>query len=116
MTFIWDVRSQSTNWKMKDALEGNWGEEGGGCWPNMDTKNLNFILIDQPQDFSHMWGYYLVVVVVVVVQMRSLVTSSAFLLKKHLMNFLHWLLPNTFMPLYSMVSTLQARLSIRASC
>jgi len=36
--------------------------------------------------------------------MRSLVTSPVFLMKKKLFNFLHWLMPKTFIPLYTMVS------------
>lgn len=35
--------------------------------------------------------------------MRSLVTSPVFLMKKKLFNFLHWIMPNTFIPLYTMV-------------
>jgi len=38
------------------------------------------------------------------IEMRSLVTSPAFLMKKKLFNFLHWVMPETFIPLYSMVS------------
>ena len=38
-------------------------------------------------------------------QMRSLVTSPVFLMKKKLFNLLHWLMPKTFIPLYTMVST-----------
>ncbi|KAL9957905.1 hypothetical protein ACROYT_G034860 [Oculina patagonica] len=38
------------------------------------------------------------------IEMRSLVTSPVFLMKKKLFNFLHWLMPKTFIPLYSMVS------------
>ena len=37
-------------------------------------------------------------------QMRSHVTSPWFLMKKKIDNFLHWLMPRTFIPLYSMVS------------
>ena len=37
-------------------------------------------------------------------QMRSLVTSPVFLMKKKLFNLLHWLMPKTFIPLYTMVS------------
>ena len=37
-------------------------------------------------------------------QMRSLVTSPVFLMKKKLFNFLHWMMPKTFIPLYTMVS------------
>ncbi|PFX23122.1 Kynurenine 3-monooxygenase [Stylophora pistillata] len=38
------------------------------------------------------------------IEMRSLVTSPVFLMKKKLFNFLHWLMPKTFIPLYTMVS------------
>lgn len=38
------------------------------------------------------------------IEMRSLVTSPLFLMKKKLFNFLHWIMPNTFIPLYTMVS------------
>lgn len=38
------------------------------------------------------------------IEMRSLVTSPVFLMKKKLFNFLHWIMPNTFIPLYTMVS------------
>jgi hypothetical protein len=37
-------------------------------------------------------------------QMRSLVSSKSFLIKKHVDNFLHWLMPRTFIPKYTMVS------------
>lgn len=38
-------------------------------------------------------------------QMRDLVNSRLFLLRKKLDNFLYWLLPNTWIPLYTMVSS-----------
>ncbi|XP_027036248.1 kynurenine 3-monooxygenase-like [Pocillopora damicornis] len=38
------------------------------------------------------------------IEMRSLVTSPVFLMKKKLFNLLHWLMPKTFIPLYTMVS------------
>ncbi|XP_068752463.1 kynurenine 3-monooxygenase-like [Montipora capricornis] len=41
------------------------------------------------------------------IEMRSLVTSPVFLMKKKLFNFLHWSMPNTFIPLYTMVSFTQ---------
>jgi hypothetical protein len=39
-------------------------------------------------------------------QMRSLVSSKSFLIRKHVDNFLHWLMPGTFIPKYTMVSKL----------
>ncbi|CAB3982256.1 kynurenine 3-monooxygenase [Paramuricea clavata] len=38
------------------------------------------------------------------IEMRSLVSSKSFLIKKHVDNFLHWLMPRTFIPKYTMVS------------
>jgi kynurenine 3-monooxygenase len=38
------------------------------------------------------------------VEMRSHVTSKWFLMKKKIDNFLHWVMPSTFIPLYSMVT------------
>ncbi|XP_073230590.1 kynurenine 3-monooxygenase-like [Porites lutea] len=41
------------------------------------------------------------------IEMRSLVTSPVFLMKKKLFNFLNWVMPRTFIPLYTMVSFTQ---------
>ena len=42
-------------------------------------------------------------------QMRSLVTSPVFLMKKKLFNFLNWVMPRTFIPLYTMVSAMNVQ-------
>ena len=41
--------------------------------------------------------------------MRSLVTSPVFLMKKKLFNFLNWVMPRTFIPLYTMVSAINVQ-------
>ena len=38
------------------------------------------------------------------IEMRSHVTSKFFLIRKKIDNFLHWIMPKTFMPLYTMVA------------
>lgn len=38
------------------------------------------------------------------IEMRSSVNSRLFLIKKKIDNFFHWLMPNTFIPKYSMVA------------
>ncbi|XP_028393248.1 uncharacterized protein LOC114517663 [Dendronephthya gigantea] len=38
------------------------------------------------------------------IEMRSLVNSRLFLVRKHVDNFLHWLMPRTFIPKYTMVA------------
>ena len=45
-------------------------------------------------------------------QMRSSVNFKSFIIKKHIDNFLHWLMPNTFIPKYTMASEVKFSVTV----
>ena len=97
----------STNWAMRSSrfelVRQTFNLGRCGCTLRVIyITNIIFTWVDNTN--THNKYYLLCFHVELCFQMRSLVSSKSFLIKKHVDNFLHWLMPRTFIPKYTMVS------------